>query len=87
MNERMHGNRIQISVMNSGIGLNPMARADSSGDGVGPCSVKSRLNLHYGGESHFEISQVDPRHVSVDIEIPLQRAPEAMEPIARFGKR
>ncbi len=82
-----HGNHMRISVMKSGIGLNPAAQADTSGHGVGLCNVKSRLNLHYGGASHFEITQVDPRHVKVDIDIPLQRAPDAMEPIARFGTR
>jgi LytS/YehU family sensor histidine kinase len=79
------GNQMRITVMNSGIGIDPTPDRDANGHGVGLRNIKSRLKLHYGEDSRFEIAQVDPRHVAVDVEIPLQYSPDFLKPIARFG--
>gem|GEM_PF-5545876 len=73
--------------MNSGIGLNPKSDKDANGHGVGLRNIQSRLKLHYGDESLFEIVQVDSRHVRVNILIPIQYSPDAMKPVTRFGTR
>jgi two-component system, LytTR family, sensor kinase len=78
-------NQIRITVMNSGIGLNPASEGSTSGHGVGLRNIKSRLKLHYGNDSYFEIAQVDPGHVRVDVEVPLQYSADFVKPIARFG--
>jgi two-component system LytT family sensor kinase len=81
------GNQMRVTVMNSGIGMNPTPEGDAHGHGVGLRNIKSRLKLHYGDDSRFEIAQVDPRHVRVEVEIPLQYSPDFTKPIARFGTR
>jgi len=81
------GNQMRVTVMNSGIGLNPTSEGDAHGHGFGLRNIKSRLKLHYGDDSRFEIAQVDPRHVRVEVEIPLQYSPESTKPITRFGTR
>lgn len=82
-----HDNQIGISVMNSGIGIHPVSDGDEQGHGVGLRNIRSRLKLHYGDDSRFEIAQLDSRRVRVDIQIPLQYSPDAMRPVARFGTR
>jgi len=79
------GNHIRISVINSGIGLSAASNGYASGHGVGLRNVMSRLKLHYGEDSRFDIAQLNLRDVRVEIEIPLQYAPDAMQPVARFG--
>jgi hypothetical protein len=81
------GNRSRISVMNSGIGLNPASHRDTNGHGVGLRNIKSRLKLHYGDDSHFEIAQIDHKHVRVDVDLPVQYSLDVIKPIARFGTR
>jgi two-component system, LytTR family, sensor kinase len=82
-----HGNQIGISVMNSGIGIQPAPGVDEQGHGVGLRNIRSRLKLHYGDASRFEIAELDSRRVCVEIEIPLQYSPGAMQPVAMFGTR
>jgi two-component system, LytTR family, sensor kinase len=82
-----HGNQIRITVVNSGIGINPASDRDVNGHGVGLRNIRSRLMLHYGNDSRFEIAEVDPRHVRVDVEVPLQYSPDVMKSVARFGTR
>jgi two-component system, LytTR family, sensor kinase len=81
------GNLIRITVVNSGIGMNPTSDGDANGHGVALGNIKSRLKLHYGDDSRFEIAEVDPTHVRVYIEVPLQYSPDVLKPIARFGTR
>jgi LytS/YehU family sensor histidine kinase len=81
------GNHIHVSVINSGIGLSPASDRNANGHGVGLRNIMSRLKLHYGEDSRFEIAQMNLRDVRVEIEIPLQFAPSAMNPVARFGTR
>ena len=82
---RRHEHQMRITVINSGIGLNPAPDEYLNGHGVGLRNIKSRLKLHYGDESLFEIAQVDPRHVQVNIMLPIQYSPEVMKPTAKFG--
>ena len=79
------GHQMRITVMNSGIGLNPASDEYLNGHGVGLRNIKSRLKLHYGEESLFEIAQVDPRHVQVNIILPIQYSPDVIKPAVRFG--
>ncbi|WP_348262897.1 histidine kinase [Telmatobacter sp. DSM 110680] len=80
-----HGKQIRITVVNSGIGMNPASYAEN-GHGVGLRNIKNRLKLHYGEDSHFEIAEVDPRHVRVDVELPLRYSNDVMKPAAKFGR-
>lgn len=84
---RRHGDQMRITVMNSGIGLNPTSDKYSNCHGVGLRNIKSRLKLHYGDESLFEIAQIDPRHVQVNLMLPIEYPPNVMKPVARFGTR
>ena len=79
--------RMRIILMNSGIGLNPASNEYLNGHGVGLRNIKSRLKLHYGDGALFEIAQVDPRHVQVNIVLPIQYSPDVMKPAARFDAR
>jgi sensor histidine kinase YesM len=84
---RRHDKQMRITVMNSGIGLNPESDEDTCGHGVGLRNIQARLKLHYANESLFEISQVDPQHVLVNIALPIQLSPNVMVPVAGFGTR
>lgn len=73
---RRDGTRMRLTILNSGVGLNPKPDSDSEdgieGHGVGLRNLRKRLELHYGAESSFDISQVDARHVQVTILLPVQ---------------
>jgi len=77
-------NAIKLTVTNTGIGLNPK-KDEHEGHGVGLRNVQRRLDLHYGSESHFEISQIDPKQVRVTIVFPLQYQAKIIQPIASYG--
>jgi len=82
---RKIGQQIRLTITNSGIGLNPRADRDANGHGVGLQNIRKRLELHYGGNSFFEISQIDLKHVRVTILLPLEYSSDAVKPLARFG--
>ncbi len=73
---RSEGSRMRISLVNSGIGMNPKPDGDSHGHGVGLQNLQKRLALHYRGEAGFEIAQVDASHVRVTIVLPKQGVAE-----------
>jgi len=79
------GNQVKLTVMNTGIGLNPGPYGSSEGHGVGLRNIQKRLDLHFGKNAKFEIRQIDARHVQVSIVLPLQYPPHAVQPTARFG--
>lgn len=79
--------QMRISVMNSGIGLNPKPDSERQRRGVGLHNIQERLKLHYGADSQFEIAQLDSKYVQVTILLPLRYPPDIAEPIARFGTR
>jgi hypothetical protein len=66
------GDRMNLSVLNSGVGLDSMLETKTNGHGLGLANIKSRLKLHYGDSSSFSIEQVDPRRVRVTIDLPLR---------------
>ena len=83
---RRDGDQLRICVVNSGIGLTP--RLNERGRrGVGLRNIEARLNLHYGTEATFEISQTDQRNVNVTIVLPLQYSKAEEMPLTRFGTR
>jgi hypothetical protein len=78
-------NRLRLSVVNSGVGLQTSSTQRSSGHGVGLANIKSRLNLHYGSDHTFLIRQVGWNKVEVCITLPLQLARNQPPQITRFG--
>lgn len=84
---RRNDDKMRITVMNSGIGLNPNSDGDTTGHGMGLRNIRARLKLHYANEALFAISQLDPLHVLVDIALPIQFSPYIPKHAARFGTR
>ena len=80
---KAHGN-VVLTVTNSGVGL-ARNRESNGCDGVGLSNLQSRLQLHYGADSTFEMSEVDRNHVRVRIEIPLQYSDVLNIQSTRFG--
>lgn len=81
---RRLGNRVAITVTNSGLGLST-GSAMPSGCGVGISNLRSRLELHYKQDCFFEMLELDRSCVRVRIEIPFQ-LPDAHDPqFTRFG--
>ncbi len=81
---RRRQNIAVFTVTNSGIGLKRNS-GNSCGHGVGISNLCSRLQLHYGENSSFELLEVDSTHVRVRIELPV-RFPDAHKaPSTRFG--
>ena len=82
---RRNGPQMRLTVTNSGIGLNPRTDRDTDRRGVGLRNIQKRLELHYGRDSHFDITQIDARHVQVTIVLPLHYPANEIRPVARFG--
>jgi signal transduction histidine kinase len=76
--------KVVFTVTNSGIGLSDR-EGKSGSHGVGLSNLKSRLQLHYGDESAFEINAPDSNHVRVRIEVPLQYSVAVNAQSTRFG--
>lgn len=79
------GQQVLVRVMNSGLGLRTEAQDQSEGHGVGLTNVRNRLQLHYGKECAFSISEADQTHVEVSILFPLQLSASFLESVTRFG--
>jgi len=80
-----HGEHIRTCITNSGVGLLNGTNGSIAGHGVGLSNLKNRLRLHYGDDGSFLISEVDPTHVRVSIEFPLQLSQSSLKPVTRFG--
>ena len=74
------GQQMRLTITNSGIGLNPRSDQETEGHGVGLQNIRKRLELHYGGNSFFEIAQVDSKLVRVTILLPIEYSPNAVKP-------
>lgn len=85
INVGREGNRVRMTVLNSGVGLRRGPRDDSAGCGLGIANVKARLKLHYGKEQTFLIRETDCRRVQVTITLPLLLSDRHEEQITRFG--
>jgi two-component system, LytTR family, sensor kinase len=82
---RRDGKQMLISVLNSGLGLStpPISRADRRG--VGLANVRNRLKLHYGEGWSLSLVEVDPKHVRLTIQLPIQFSDQHAESTARYG--
>lgn len=69
------GDQINVSVINTGIGLERLLGPRPAGHGLGLANIKSRLELHYGDESSLSMAQVGERKVEVTIRLPLKFSP------------
>jgi hypothetical protein len=79
------GARLKLTVLNTGIGLNPV-RADSPADsGVGLANVRNRLRLHYGENQNFSLEEIDDDTVLATVKIPLQFATSPTAKLAGYG--
>jgi hypothetical protein len=76
---------VNFVITNSGLGLQSAPGRSSNGHGVGLANVRSRLHLHYGENCSFNISQIDPSHVTVAIGLPFQLSDKAEIGMTRYG--
>jgi two-component system LytT family sensor kinase len=82
-----HGDQMKVTVINSGLGLNPCKESRTSGHGVGLTNIMGRLNLHYGAQSSCVLEELDSTHVQVTILLPLQFSTNSTQPLTRFETR
>ena len=76
---------VNVSVINSGLGLHQPEGPSRNGHGVGLANIRSRLRLHFGENCSFEMSQIDRTHVKVNIAFPFQLSKERQNGITRYG--
>jgi LytS/YehU family sensor histidine kinase len=69
---RREGDRIVLTVTDSGRGLAASAAADTAGDGVGLSNVRERLAALFGPRARFAIEEVQPRGTRAIIAIPYE---------------
>ena len=82
---RRQNGHLKLSVTNTGVGLNPPSRHGSEGHGVGLTNVKNRLQLHYGDDQRFSLSEVCANKVNVTVELPLQLSESPNEIHTGYG--
>jgi two-component sensor histidine kinase len=82
---RRYHDKVNITVVNSGLGLKHVNGRSPNGHGVGLANVRGRLRLHYGENCSFEISELDQTHVKVSIAFPFQVSHETESTITRYG--
>jgi two-component system LytT family sensor kinase len=81
---RRDKNELELSVVNSGVGLVLNCPASTSNHRVGLANTKSRLMLHYGESASFSITELDGTRVQVLIRTPLRFSPAFSNPTARY---
>jgi two-component system LytT family sensor kinase len=69
---RRETSRIKISVLNSGVGLNPQPSESPNHQGLGLVNVTDRLRLHYREDHTFSMREVQQGMVEVTMTLPLQ---------------
>jgi LytS/YehU family sensor histidine kinase len=69
LSARPEGNRLSISVVDDGHGLNDLR----SGAGIGLANLRERLMLLYGTGAVFSLSENFPTGIRATITLPLQR--------------
>lgn len=77
--------RMKVTVLNTGVGLNPAARTDAHSTGVGITNVKNRLRLHYGTQQSFSIHEAGTNNVQVTITFPLQFSANPTPTLTGYG--
>jgi signal transduction histidine kinase len=68
------GEKISISVRNSGIGMHSSGSHEKRGTGIGLNNVRSRLRLHFADDARLEIYEPSSGEVEVKISYPLEFA-------------
>ncbi|MDB5706851.1 MAG: histidine kinase [Sphingomonas bacterium] len=69
---RLAGDRVQITVSDTGPGLNEMKARPSLSTGVGLANIRERLAQAYGPDHRFETRSIPGGGFGVEIEIPFQ---------------
>ena len=82
---RRTGGRLKLTVLNTGIGLNPMSTDASTGQGVGLANVRNRLHLHYGDNQQCSLDAINSHTVLATLRLPLQFAVSPTEKLTRYG--
>jgi two-component system, LytTR family, sensor kinase len=77
--------RLKVTVLNTGVGLNPAPRNDVQSTGVGITNVKNRLRLHYGVQQSFSMQQAGANNVQVTITFPLQFSAKPTPTLTGYG--
>lgn len=82
---RREGDRLAITVRNTGIGLrNPDERSQGR-SGVGLNNIRNRLQLHFSGEQSLTIREVPPNLVQVDVSFPLIFSESPEKALVAYG--
>ncbi|HEU4635346.1 MAG TPA: histidine kinase [Edaphobacter sp.] len=81
---RAEASVLRLSVTNNGSGLNSENRSATS-NGVGLANVQDRLQLHYGDDQSFTITELAGNLVEVVIRLPLRFAPSSVEQTTGYG--
>ena len=77
---RLAGERVQITVSDTGPGLNETADRPIYSLGVGLANIRDRLAQAYGADHRFDIQSTREGGFGVVIEIPYQTEPASKEP-------
>jgi sensor histidine kinase YesM len=72
LDARVAGDRLVISIADTGPGLNEAGPKPNAGSGVGLANIRDRLAQAYGTDHRFELSQNHPHGLIVTIDIPYQ---------------
>lgn len=81
------GDRLRISVVNSGQGLSADRNFPRKRGGLGLRNVEERLKLHYGEKAKFEVAECSNGDVRATIVFPLQYPTNENERRARLATR
>jgi two-component system, LytTR family, sensor kinase len=81
---------LHISVVNSGLGLQPKSQKPESQNGatrqgVGLANIRDRLQLHYGEDQAFNIEELEQGKVRVTVSLPLQFSERPAMKLAGYG--
>jgi two-component system, LytTR family, sensor kinase len=82
---RRQNDDLEISVINSGLGLHPASANGCEHTGVGLANVKARLHLHYGMNQAFTIEEPEHGNVRVTLRFPLQFAETSTGKLTGYG--
>lgn len=72
LDARVAGDRLVVSLADTGPGLNDAAPKPNPGSGVGLANIRDRLAQAYGNDHRFELSPNQPNGLIVTIDIPYQ---------------
>lgn len=82
---RRDHNNLTLTVLNSGVGLNPAPDPTAKNGGVGLKNVQNRLRLHYGDDHQFTLRALNVNKVEAKITIPLQLSVDPSGRLKGYG--